>query len=153
VHPGIYLARIPGFEHLDLRLEGANTDTPNSTTQTGQYLYYENIQKQGPTNKGFLVGDWTGRQGKGGQAWLTYHLSPQEEVQFQYRNAKAATGFLPGGTTQNDFGFLVCKRVLKDIEIRGWMQYEGWKAPLYKSGGQNDASVAVQVTWFPHESK
>ncbi len=96
-HPGIYLARVPGLEHLDLRLEGANTDTPVSTTQTGQYTYWETIQRQGPTNKGFLVGDWVGRQGKGGQAWLTYHLSPQEEVQFMYRNAKAATDFLPGG--------------------------------------------------------
>jgi hypothetical protein len=153
VHPGVYLARVPGLEHLDLRLEGANTDTPVSTTQAGQYTYWESIQRQGPTNKGFLVGDWVGRQGKGGQAWLTYHLSPKEEVQFMYRNAKAATGFLPGGTTQNDYMFLVCKRVKKDIEIRGWVQYEGWKAPLYKVGSQNDTSAAVQITWFPHEPK
>ena len=25
VHPGVYLARFPGFEHLDLRLEGTST--------------------------------------------------------------------------------------------------------------------------------
>lgn len=94
-----------------------------------------------------------GRQGKGGQAWLTYHLSPQEEVQFMYRNAKAASAFIPGGTTHNDYSFLVQKRVGKDIESRGCVQYEGWKAPIYKTGAQSDTTAAAQITWFPRESK
>ncbi len=96
---------------------------------------------------------WVGRQGKGGQAWLTYHLSPQDEIQFQYRNVKASSAFLPGGTTQNDYSFLVSKRVRQNIEIRGWAMYEGWKAPLYKSGAQSDTTASVQVTWFLHEPK
>lgn len=153
VRPGIYLAQFPGLAHLDLRLEGANTDTPVSTIQTGQYTYWEAVQRQGPTNKGFLLGDWVGRQGKGGQAWLTYHLTPQEEVQFKYRNAKAATAFIPGGTTQNDYTFLVSKRLLKDMEVRGWVQYEIWRAPIYKTGIQSNTSASVQITWFPGESK
>ena len=152
-HPGIYLARFPGFEHLDLRLEGASTDTASASLQSGQFLYYEYIQRQGPTNKGFLVGDWVGRQGKGGQAWLTYHLSPQEEVQFQYRNAKAATAFIPGGTTQNDFAVQVVKRIQKDFELRGWVQFERWKAPLYEPGLHSDNTAALQVTWFAPERK
>jgi len=73
--PGIYLSHLPAFEHVDLRLEGASTDTDSSSVEAGQFLYYETIQRQGPTNKGFLVGDWVGRQGNGRQAWLTYHLS------------------------------------------------------------------------------
>jgi hypothetical protein len=148
VHPGIYLARFPGLEHLDLRLEGANTDTPSSSGQYGQFLYWEGIQRQGPTNKGFLVGDWVGRQGKGGQVWLTYHLSPQEEVQFQYRHAKAASAFIPGGATQNDFAAEAVKRVRTNFELRGWVQYERWKAPIYEPGLQSDTSAAFQVTWF-----
>lgn len=158
-HPGIYLARFPDLEHLDLRIEGANTEptshaNPDGTPiDQGQFLYWETIQRQGPTNHGFLPGDGAGRQGKGGQAWLTYHPSPQDEIQFQYRNVKASSAFLPGGTTQNDYSFLVSKRVLKDIEIRGWAQYEGWKAPLYKSGAQSDTTASVQVTWFLHEPK
>ncbi len=151
VHPGIYLARFPGMEKLDLRVEGANTDTPSSSGAYGQFLYWETIQRQGPTNQGFLVGDWVGRQGKGGQAWLTYHLSPRELVQLQYRRAKAASVFIPGGTTQNDFGLLVAKRVLRDVEMRGCVQYERWKAPLYQPGAQSDTTLAVQVTWFPFE--
>jgi hypothetical protein len=94
-----------------------------------------------------------GRQGKGGQAWLTYHLSPQEEVRFMYRNAKASNDFIPGGTTQNDFEFYASKRVLKDIEIRGSLQYENWKAPIYQTGAQSNAVGTFQVTWFPRDSK
>ncbi len=151
-HPGIYLARFPGLQHLDLRLEGANTEpTSRAGINHGGFLYTETIQRQGATNNGFLVGDWVGRQGKGGQAWLTYHLSPQEEIQFQYRNAKASSAFILGGTTQNDFAFQVVKRVRRDFELRGWLQFEHWKAPIYKSGLQNDTTATFQITWFPPE--
>ena len=153
VHPGVYLARFPGFEHLDLRLEGTSTDTPSASLQSGQFLYWEQIQRQGPTNNGFLPGDWVGRQGKGGQAWLTYHLSPQEEVQFQYRNAKAANAFIPGGTTQNDFALQVTKRVRADYELRGWVQYERWKAPIYETGLHSDTIATFQITWFAPSRK
>jgi len=151
VHPGIYLARFPGMEHLDLRLEGANTDTVSSSYNNGVFLYWETVQKQGPTNKGFLLGDPIGRQGKGGQGWLTYHLSPNEEIQFSYRNMKIDGNFFPGGTTQNDFQGAVRKRIGKDIEVRGSVQYEGWKAPIYKTGPQSDTTVTAQITWFPPE--
>jgi Capsule assembly protein Wzi len=150
VHPGIYLARFPRLEHLDLRVEGANTDTVSSAQiQDGQFLYWESIQRQGPTNKGFLVGDWIGREDKGGQAWFTYHLSPLEEVHFMYRRVKAASAFVPGGTTQDDYEGYVCKRIMKDIELRGSVQYERWKAPVYKPGAQSDTTATFQVTWFP----
>jgi hypothetical protein len=151
IRPGIYLARFPHCEHLDLRVEAASTDTPVSSAQSGQFLYWEGVQRQGPTNKGFLVGDWVGRQGKGGQAWLTYHLSPREQVQIEYRNAKAASAFIPGGTTQNDFAAEVRERVMKTIEIYGRVQYERWRAPLYMPGAQSDARAEVRITWFPRE--
>ncbi len=44
-----------------------------------------------------------GREGKGGEAWLTDWLSPKEYIQLGYRNAKVSKNFVPGGTTQNDF--------------------------------------------------
>ena len=150
VHPGLYLARFPGFEHLDLRVEGASTDTPSASVQSGQFLYWEDVQRQGPTNKGFLVGDWAGRQGKGGQAWLTYHLSPREEVQFEYRRAKAASAFIPGGTTQNDYAVEARKRVLATLELHGRLQYESWKAPIYMAGAQSDTCAELEITWMPH---
>jgi hypothetical protein len=70
-----------------------------------------------------------------------------------YRNAKADQKFIPDGTTQNDYQVSVVKRVMKDIEIRGWVQREEWKAPIYKPGQQSDTLAAAQITWFPKASK
>lgn len=153
MRPGLYLARFPRVENLSLRVEGATTDTVSSSLQSGQFLYWEQVQRQGPTNKGFLVGDWVGRQGKGGQAWLTWHLSPDEDVELQYRNAKAASAFIPGGTTQNNYALQVRKRFFKDVEVLGRVQYEGWKAPIYLPGAQSNTTASVRVTWFPSEWK
>lgn len=156
VHPGIYLAQFPGLHQMDLRVEGANTEPAShsnpdgSPIDNGEFLYWETVQKQGPSNKGFLP-DWVGRQGKGGQAWLTYHLSAREDIQFMYRNAKASARFIPGGTTQNDFAGQVRKRIGQDVEILGRVQYEGWKAPIYLTGKQSDTMVSAQITWFPHD--
>ena len=154
-HPGIYLAQFPYLHHLDLRLEAANTEPTSHSSagrvviNHGQFLYYEVVQTQGPSNKGFLP-DWVGRQGKGGQAWLTWHLSGNEDVQFSYRNAKASAQFFDGGTTQNDYAGSVVKRIRREIEVKGWVQYEAWKAPIYKTGAQSDTTAAAQITWYPH---
>ncbi|HWZ50899.1 MAG TPA: capsule assembly Wzi family protein [Granulicella sp.] len=150
IRPGLYLARFPRFEHLDLRVEAASTDPPTGRSNGGNYLYTESVQKQGYTNKGMIIGDWIGRESKGGQAWLTYHLSPQENVQLSYREAKADNDFIPGGTTQNIYQASVTKRFHKDFELRALGQYEGWKAPVYKTGQQRDGLFAAQITWFPH---
>lgn len=156
LHPGIYLAQFPYLHQLDLRLEGANTEPAShanpdgSLINQGQFLYVETVQKQGPTNKGFLP-DWVGRQGKGGQAWLTWHLSGNEDIQFMYRNVKASAQFIPGGTTQNDFAGSVVKRIAKDIEVKGLVQYESWKAPIYKTGARSDTTAAAQITWYPKQ--
>lgn len=156
--PGIYLSHFPGLAKLDLRVEGGTTDTVS--TGGPNFLYNETIQKQGYTNKGFIMGSWLGRQATGGQGFLTWHLSPQEQIQFSYRtmkipqaSAERPKGFLAGGTTQNDYQFNVVKRIHKDIELYGWVQHERWVAPVYKSGVQNNTTIAAQITWFPHEQK
>jgi hypothetical protein len=151
LHPGIYLSHFPIAPKLDLRVEAAMTDPRVGVSQGGFFMYWEVIQLQGYTNKGQLMGDWIGREGKGGQAWLTYHLSPNESVQASYRTAKAAKDFIPGGTTQNDFSVDVVKRLTKDLEIHGWVQHERWFVPLLKPGAQSDTSTALQVTFYPHK--
>jgi hypothetical protein len=149
IRPGIYLSHFPGLPQLDFRAEAVSTDPPTSRSNGGQFIYTEEVQKEGYTNKGYIIGDPIGRESKGGQVWLTYHLSPREDVQFSYRNAKAAKDFIPGGTTQNSFQFSAVKRIHEDFELRGFVQYEGWKAPVYKPGLQNNTAVAFQITWFP----
>ena len=153
VRPGVYLSHFPGLPHLDLRVEGASTDPVSDAGANGNFLYYETVQRQGPTNKGHLFADAIGRDAKGGQAWLTWHISPREDAQFSYRDVKVDQKFIPSGTTQNDYQFAVRKRFMKDFEARGWVQYERWVAPFYKPGVQHDTTVQAQITWFPKLQK
>lgn len=147
--PGLYFSQIPKFTKLDFRVEAVSTDPGVAQAHAGQFAYWEAIQLQGYTNKGFILGDWIGREAKGGQAWLTYHLSGDEWVQLEYLNKKTPSNFIPGGTTQNQFKASVVKRLGKETELNAWVQYEGWKAPIYKPGLQKNTSVAVQLTWYP----
>jgi hypothetical protein len=147
--PGIYLSHVPGVPKLDLRVEGVSTDPPVSTSQSGRFMYYEVIQRQGYTNNGQLFGDWLGREDKGGQAWLTWHLSGNEWIQASMRHQKTAKDFIPGGTTLNDVSFQVVKRFRKDWELNGTFTHEMWKAPIYLPGAQTVTNTTVQLTWFP----
>lgn len=176
MRPGIYLSHFPLVPKLDLRVEAATTDTVASTVATreyGHFMYWEQIERQGYTNQGQIFGDWIGREDKGGQAWLTYHLSGNEWIQVNARNQKAVKDFIPGsptvtgptspppcavkvpcfengGTTLNDLGFQVVKRIGKDFEINGNFTVEHWTAPIYLTGQQTVTTTDIQVTWFPN---
>ncbi len=151
--PGIYLSQFPGIPKLDLRVEAANTDCSTTACTHGTLEYWETIQKQGYTNKGVIMGDWIGREAMGGQAWLTYHLSANEWVQFEYMKKRTHSDFIPGGVTQNQYKIDVVKRLSKDIELDAWAQLERWKAPIYIQKANNaanfDNAITVQLKWYP----
>jgi hypothetical protein len=157
--PGLYLSHVPGVPKLDIRVEGASTAPPvrlsdpthmtNGFLQAGHFMYYESLQQQGYTNNGQLFGDWIGREDKGGQGWITYHLSGNEWFQVGVRNQKATYDFIPGGTTLNDINFQVVKRIGKDFEVNGNFAFEHWKAPIYLPGLQTVTTTTIHLTWFP----
>lgn len=161
---GLYFSQIPGLRKADFRIEAVDTDPITSRSTQGTFVYYETVQRQGYTNKGFIMGDWIGREAKGGQAWFTYHLSGNELVQIEFLNKKTDKDFAPGaenplayngftafgGTTQNQLKATVVKRFLHDnLEVKAWIQSEKWNVPAYKFGGQSDTSTAIQLTYFP----
>jgi hypothetical protein len=147
---GLYISQFPGkLKKLDLRVEAVNTDPDVSPSHAGEFMYWETVQVEGYTNKGFIMGDWIGREAKGGQAWLTYHLSGNEWVQLEYLHKKTPGDFIPLGTTQNQFKVSLVKRFGRDVELKSWVQYEGWKAPIYKAGYQQNTAASVQLTWYP----
>jgi len=146
---GLYFSQIPGARKFDFRMEGVTTDPGVSRSFAGQFNYWEVIQREGYTNKGFIMGDWIGREAKGGQAWITYNISADQKIQFEYLHKKTAKDFVPLGTTQNQFKVNVMKRFGPEVELNAWVQYEGWKAPAYKPGLQQNTSVAVELTWYP----
>ena len=152
--PGLYLSHVPGLPRLDVRVEAVETDPPVRTSQGGRFMYYESIQRQGYTNAGQIFGDWIGREDKGGQAWITYHLSGNEWLQVSARNQKAAKDFIRTnsteyGTTLNDLTFQAVKRIGKDFEVNGSFSYERYKAPIYLPGEQTVTTTNIQLTWYP----
>jgi hypothetical protein len=152
--PGLYLSHVPGVPKLDARVEVAWTDPPVSTSYGGHFMYFEGAQKQGYTNAGQIFGDWIGREDKGGQAWLTWHLSGNEWIQVNARNQKAAKDFIQAnnvlyGSTVNDIGVQVVKRIRQDLEVNGAFTVEKYKQPIYLPGQQTVTTTNVQVTWYP----
>jgi hypothetical protein len=162
--PGLYLSHVPGVPKLDVRAEAVLTDPPVSTSVSGRFMYWESVQVQGYTNNGQLFGDWIGREDKGGQGWITWHLSGNEWIQVGVRNQKAAKDFIPGSTTQtlpgttfliqggttlNDLNIQAVKRIGKDFELNGNFALEHWKAPIYLPGQQTVTTTTIKLTWFP----
>jgi len=136
------------FLGAGIRAEAVYTDSPYPSSIGGRYQYWETIQRQGYTNQGQLFGDWIDREDKGGQGWITYHLSGNEWLEVGVRNQKEDF-IIPGGTTLNDINFQVVKRIGKDLEIDGNFTYERWKAPIYLPGQQTVTTTTIRLTWFP----
>lgn len=162
--PGLYLSHIPGIPKLDVRAEAVYTDPPIRTSRGGGFMYWETLQRNGYTNNGQIMGDWIGREGKGGQGWITWHLSGDESIQISARHQKVSKDFIPGsttdidpstgfyingGTTLNDVTIQAVKRLRNDLEINGNFTYEHWKAPIYLPGQQTVTTTTVKLTWFP----
>jgi len=149
VNPGIYLTHVPGLPRLDFRAEAVYTDPPTPASQGGHFLYWEVIYHDVYLNNRYLMGNWIGREGKGYQAWSTYHLSPQSSIQLAVRNAKIANDFIPGGSTQWDWNLSGRLWLHKDIEIKPFLQYETWLIPALAPTRQRDFTSSVQITWWP----
>ena len=147
--PGVFLPRIPYAPKLDLRVEATYTDYVTSRSTFGQGNYFEIIQRQGYTNGGFLIGDWIGREAKGGNATLTYHLSGNEWLSATYLRKKNGKDFIAGGTTQNDYKVELIKRLRPYVELSAWYQHETWNVPFLRAGQQANDTGSLQVKWYP----
>lgn len=147
---GVYLPRIPGLPRLDLRVEGGYTDASTSTSQNGNFVYWDLFYHDLSTNNGNLIGSWIGREGKGFQAWTTYHFSARDSLQFGYRHATVAKDFIPAGENVNDGSVNLSWWLPGDVNISGGLQYEKWFAPILAPSPQTDWTASVQVAFYPH---
>jgi hypothetical protein len=148
MNPGIYLPRIPKAPKLDFRLESVYTDVPASRSINGQFIYWEYIYHDGYTNRGNLLGNWIGREGRGFQAWSTYWLSPESTVQLLYRRGRVARDFLGGGAL-DDVGLRADLAVRPQLRVTALMQFESWNYPWLAVGRQSNFTAAVEFTYTP----
>jgi membrane-associated phospholipid phosphatase len=149
INPGIYLSHVPKLPKLDFRVEAVYTNPPGATEQGGRFLYYEIVYHDLYLNDGYLMGSWIGREGTGYQAWSTYSINPQSNIQANFRYAKIAKDFIPRGSTQWDATVSTMLRIRKDIQLKALAQYESWLEPVVAPNRQRDFTTSVEFTWWP----
>ena len=149
MNPGIYIPQIPGLPKLDFRAEAAYTDVPSGRSVGGQFIYWNVVYHDGYTNKGNLLGNWVGREGRGIQFWSTYWFSPQSAVQVGYRHAVVSRDFIPGGGTLNNIAARVDLMVRRDLSISSFIQYERWAFPELSSSSKSNTAASVELTFRP----
>lgn len=149
--PGIYFSHLPGLQKVDLRLEAPSSNLPSS--DASGLTYANHGYRDGFTNKGFVMGNWIGRESSGFQGWLTYWITPKEDLQIEYRDVKLSRHQWANGGTQTDISARLVKRLTPDVELNARFQWERYWIPDFKPGIQHDYSTLFQVTWFSKLAK
>jgi hypothetical protein len=150
--PGIYVARVPYAPHADFRFEVASSEEL-SRDEGGTRFFINNQYRDSNTNKGFLLGNAVGRDGRALEGRIGYWLSAETRVEGGYRQNKGSDIFLPGGSTISD-GFADGRVALhRDWSADAFVQYERFLVPSYMPGSRHNVSARLQLTWTPHKSE
>ena len=146
--PGIYLATIPGLPRWDLRVEAPSTRLATSD-HGGTFLYWNSVYRDANTNRGYLLGSWVGRDGRGLSVLATWWRSARSKVEFGYRQNRIGPALLPGGGTQDDASVAGTFNPSPDFTVRVSTQYERYLIPLL-GGIHRDAAASLELTYAPH---
>jgi hypothetical protein len=148
ITPGIYLSRFPYIRKLDLHVEGGSSDI-TARAEGGKYYYYEGVYRDCYLNKGDLMGSWLGREGTGGQAWLTYWFNAQSTLQIGYRTLRVSQSFVPQGESQQAAYSELQYRWQDGLALKFLLQAERWDAPVLAPGPQTDVTTQFQLSLNP----
>ena len=152
INPGMYLTHFPGAAKLDLRVEAPLTNSV-SKNKAGQYIYWDSFYRDLYTNRGFLMGNWVGRDGAGIQASSRYWLSARNALQLGYRHAKVDPRFIPSGGTINDGSLRFDYWIQQNWSASAFVQYEQWKFPVLAPSLQKNVTTSLQLSYWPRLHK
>ncbi|WP_161570897.1 capsule assembly Wzi family protein [Granulicella sibirica] len=148
--PGIYFARLPFLPQVDLRVESNSTNRYSGDKFLGGYLLFWNNQYlDANTNKGFLLGNAVGRDGRAVEGHLGYWTSARSRAEIMYRQNKGGPHFLPGGSTITDVSYKESFALGKDWTAEVFAQYERFFIPPISPGPQHNSSGWFQIMWNP----
>ena len=153
MHTGVYLAKVPKFHKMDLRVEGIYTDIPNfGRLEAPGFFYFNGTWRSGFTQDGNILGSWIGRDGRGVFATSRLWLSPRNTIQFGYREGVADREFLEGGRYQDES--VQANFALRSyLDVSAMLQYENWRFPLLAPGLQSNVTSSLQITYRPHREE
>jgi membrane-associated phospholipid phosphatase len=149
INPGIYMPQFPGLRKLDLRVEAAYTDVPSGESNGGHFIYYDGFYHDLYTNKGQLLGNWVGRDGKGVQAWSRYWIDAHTSLELGYRHGEVSGTFVPGGGNINDGSIRAEFWLHRVWNVTASLQFERWRFPLLATGPQTNVTSSLGITFFP----
>ena len=156
-HPGIYITRIPGLPKLDLHIEGVSTEQggiAHTTLNLGQYNYFNGAYPDGNTNRGNLIGNVVGRDGRTIQSWLTYWFSPRNTLEAIYRHNSVSADFIPGGAAWQDYALQNALYLRNGFYFRSAVQYEHIsRYPVLFTGVRKNVTATLEVGFIPERKK
>ena len=143
---GLYAPALPKLPQVDLRVEGIYTDIPSINAPGVEYFNTRFLS--GYTNDGQIIGNAIGREGRGLNAWMTYHFNASNNFQLHYRNQHVNPEFLRGGYLQ-DFDANGTIARAGGLVFSGNLQYERWNFPLLSATSKNNVSAFLQISFRP----
>ena len=147
-NPGIYFARLPFLQHMDLRVEAVSSEGL-AHDYGGQHFFINDQYLDSNTNKGFLLGNAIGRDGRAIEGRSSYWFSARTRVEAGYRQNKISAIYLPGGGTITD-GFVNAYFAIgSHWQADIFTQYERFLIPSYLNGSQHNTSGWLQLKWNP----
>jgi hypothetical protein len=150
-NPGIYFARLPYLPHADFRFEVTSTEEM-SQDEGGTRFFINNQYRDGNTNKGFLLGNATGRDARAYEPRLGYWFSPRTRIELGARQSNGGR-FLPGGSTISDVFANASWGFRPEWRAELFVQHERFLIPAYLIGSQTNNSARFQITWTPHKEQ
>ena len=148
-NPGFYLSHVPGIPKLDFRAEGVFTDLLAARSFGGFFVYYNVVYKDTYLQKGYLLGNVVGRQGKAVQLQSTYWLNARSNLQFQFREGRVNRDFIPGGGSQNTGSVQANFFAGKGYTVSSRFQYERWNFPFLAPNPKTDVAGSLELQYEP----
>lgn len=151
---GIYLAQLPGLPKFSFRAESTSTESPAFPSRAVSLNYWNSQYRDGYTNEGVLLGNAVGREGRGIQAWVTYHAGPRHSLEFSFTHRQVDPGFVPGGGRWQDYAVRHEYFSRSGIYVRSSVQYEHIPSfPILFSGRVNNLAVSLELGFSPEAGK
>lgn len=145
---GLYFAKFPKLNKIDLRLEGGSTNPVDFSVCNG--CFYHNFQYvSGYTNHGQLMGTWIGRAAQGESMESNFWFSATRKIGIELRHRKVDRQFLPQGGTQNDVALSSDLLAKSGFRFSSTVQYERWQMPLLATNRQSNVTGSFQLSYWP----
>lgn len=149
INPGLYMPQVPKIPKLEIRAEGMNTSHPDAgACCVPGYTYFDARYISGYTNDGYMLANWIGRAGWGGQGWATYNFSPRSMLQVSYRSQHVDREFIEGGNL-SDVTMKTNVTLRDKLTFSAMLQYEHWNFPAIAPTAQSNFTGSIQLTYWP----